>query len=308
MSSAPSPRALYLQLHLLVILLASTAFLGKIISLPATALVGWRTMLAAVGGAIWIIAVRRQSLRLPVRTAMRLLGIGAVIGVHWLAFFGAVKVANISICLAGMATASFFTAFTEPFFEKRRIRPLEVLLGLMVLVGIGLVAGVSQAHLLGIGIALIGAFLAAVFPVLNRALVTQGHDPLTMVVWEMIGASVVILISIPLFHPAAPGLSWFHSFQCLWTSRPIDWICLLILALACTVFAHGFHIHLLRHLSAYTINLAVNFEPVYGIFGAALFFDEYKSLHPGFYLGTCAIIAANLLHPFLMRRIRHVSL
>lgn len=308
MSSAPSPRTLYLQLHLLVVLLASTAFLGKLISLSATALVCWRTLLAAAGGAFWIIAVRRESLRLPIQTALRLLGIGAVIGLHWLAFFGAVKVANISICLAGMATTSFFTAFTEPFLEKRRIRPLEVLLGLIVLVGIGLVAGASHAHLLGIGIALIGAFLAAVFPVLNRGLVTQGQDPLTMVVWEMMGASAIVLASIPLLHPAAPGLSWLHSFQCLWTSRPLDWVYLLILALACTVFAHGFHIHLLRHLSAYTINLAVNFEPVYGIFGAALFFGEHKSLHPGFYLGTCAIIVANLLHPFLMRRIRHVSL
>lgn len=109
-------------------------------------------------------------------------------------FFGAVKLANISICLAGMATTSFFTAFTEPPLERRRVRPLEVLLGLLMVAGIPLVAGFERVHLAGLLIALAGALVAAIFPVMNRRLVMKEKmDPFMMVVWEMAGASAICI-------------------------------------------------------------------------------------------------------------------
>jgi drug/metabolite transporter (DMT)-like permease len=131
-----------------------------------------------------------------------------------------------------------------------------------------------------------GAFLASVFPVLNRMLV-RGHDPLTIVVWEMLGACMVCLAVVP----AAGGLA------SLLPPSPAAFGWLLVLALVCTVFAHGFHIHLLRSLSAYTSNLAINFEPVHGMLMAALLFHEFQSLTAPFYLGALTIILANLLHP-----------
>jgi drug/metabolite transporter (DMT)-like permease len=292
------PRFIHLQLHLLVALYATTAFFGHMITLGAVQLVFWRTLIAAVAAAIIVVALGRHTLRMPPRRAIKLLGIGAIIGMHWMCFFGAVKIANISICLAGMATASFFTAFTEPWIERRRIRPLEVLLGLMVLVGLLLVAGFERGHLLGLAIAVLGAFLAAVFPVMNRQLAAHQHmDPLVMVAWQMAGASIVCLIGVPVFH----GGTFAYSGLFAWSG--LDWLWLLALGLLCTVFAHGFHIHLLRHLSAYTTNLAVNFEPLYGIFAAAILLAEHRNLHPGFYLGTIAIIAANILHPLILRHL-----
>jgi drug/metabolite transporter (DMT)-like permease len=213
--------------------------------------------------------------------------------VHWICFFGAVKLANISVCLAGMATISLFTAFTEPLLERRRIRPFEVLLGLLVVAGIGLVAGfVSREHLLGLGVALVSAFLASVFPVLNRKLVTGGSDPPTMVAWEMMGALAASLLLFPFVGGGVSLLAW----------QGLDWLWLFLLAWVCTVFAHGFHISLLKHLSAYTMNLAFNFEPLYGILAAALLFGEHKQLHPLFYAGLGTILLANLLHPLLVHR------
>lgn len=298
MSSEPrTPRWIYVQLHLLVGLFATTAVLGEWITLSAPALVVWRTALAAVGAAFLVLVLRRHRLRMPPRQAMVLLGIGAVVGVHWLCFFGAIRLANISVCLAGMATASFFTAFTEPFLEKRRVRPLEVLLGLLVLVGIVLVAGFESGRLAGLLVALLGAFLAAVFPVLNQRLVRQaGTDPLVMVAWEMLGACLICLAALPIFGSA-------EGYAELWLGEPLDLLWLLLLGWVCTVFAHAFHIHILRHLSAYTANLAINFEPVYGILLAALIFGEHHDLHPGFYLGLLAILLANVLHPLILRRL-----
>lgn len=209
-------------------------------------------------------------------------------------FFGAIRLSNVSICLVGMASISLFTAFTEPLIEKRRVRPFEILLGLLVVGGIVLVAGIERGRLAGLAVALVSAFLAAIFPVLNRRIVRAGGDPKSMVAWEMVGAAAVSLIALPIFSPPSSLLKW----------QGYDWLWLLVLAWVCTVFAHGFQIHLLRHLSAYTSNLAFNFEPVYGIAAAALLFGEHHHLHPLFYVGTLTIIAANLSHPLLLRRIR----
>jgi drug/metabolite transporter (DMT)-like permease len=122
-------------------------------------------------------------------------------------------------------------------------------------------------------------------------------DPVVMVGWEMVGACLACTLLLPaLDGPGAYGrLFAWHGLDPLW---------LALLAWVCTVFAHAFHIHLLRHLSAYTGNLAMNFEPVYGILAAALLFGENRSLHPGFYLGAGTLIAANILHPVMLRVIR----
>jgi drug/metabolite transporter (DMT)-like permease len=230
----------------------------------------------------------------PKGRMLPLLGIGCIVGAHWMCFFGAIRLSNISICLAGMATTSFFTAFTEPFLERRRIRPLEVALGLLVLLGIVMVAGFERGRIAGLLVALLGAFLAAVFPVFNRRIVNQGKlDPLVMVVWEMVGACLICLAALPWID--GPG-----SYERLLQLKGLDWLWLLLLAWACTVFAHAFHIHLLRYLSAYTANLAINFEPVYGIIAAAILFGEHRQLHPGFFLGTGAILVANILHPLIL--------
>lgn len=283
----------YLHLHLLVLLIATTAILGKLISLNAAGLVVWRTLFAAVGAVLWVTLARRQSIWPGKRMAGILFGIGLIVGIHWICFFGAIKLANISICLAGLATISLFTAFTEPLLEKRRVRPFEVILGLLVLAGIGLVAGFEPGRLLGLGVAMLSALLAAIFPVLNRKLVTTGGDPLTMVAWEMLGACTAALVLFPFVSEGESPLDWKH----------LDWLWILLLAWVCTVFAHGFHIRLLRHLSAYTMNLAFNFEPVYGIIAAALLFGEHKQLNPLFYAGMGTILLANLAHVLVMRRV-----
>lgn len=285
-----------LQLHILVALVATTALIGHVVTISAPVLVCWRTALAAVGAFIWAGLIRRRKVWLGGREIGSMLAIGAIIGGHWLCFFGAIKLANISICLAGMATISLFTAFTEPLITRRRIRPFEVLLGLLVVAGILLIANAERGNLLGLGVALLGAFLAAIFPVLNHILVRRGGDPQTMVGWEMVGACLTVLILLPAFDPA--------GYPSLLTPTGMDWIWILFIAWVCTVIGHGWHIHLLRKISAYAGNLAMNFEPVYGILAAAIVFGEHKELHPAFYVGATTILAANLLNPWLESRLR----
>jgi drug/metabolite transporter (DMT)-like permease len=279
---------------LLVVIFAATTVLGRLASVSAPVLVTWRCLLAFLG-AFGVAALARDGRLWPGRVKIaRLLGVGVIIGLHWLCLFGAVKLANVSIALAGLATLSLFTAFTEPWLMRRRVRPFEVALGLMVLAGIGLIAGAETNHLLGLGVALLSAMLAAVFLVLNRMIVIDGADPMVMVGWEMLAAACVCFLAVPLLDPA--------GFPGLWITDRWDWLWILILAFACTVFAQWWTNRLLLRISAYDLNLAANFEPVYGIIAAAMIFREHANLTPGFYVGASAIVLANFLHPWLRKR------
>ncbi len=257
-------------------------------------LITWRCVLAAAGAFLWVVLKRDRKIWLGRKAVGKLLGVGAVIGLHWLCLYGAVKLSNVSIALAGLATLSLFTAFTEPLLTRRRIRPFEVALGIFVLAGIGLIAGVETGHLPGLCLALLSALLAAVFMVINRTIVVDGGDPMVMVGWEMVASTAVCFVAIPIFDPAGlPALA---------VSDPWDWLWILLLAWVCTVFAQALTNHLLRTITAYDFNLAANFEPVYGIIAAALIFGENGNLKPAFYLGALAIVLANFLHPVLQKR------
>ncbi len=243
---------------------------------------------------LWVALKRNRRIWLGWREVGKLLGIGAIIGLHWLCLFGAVKIANVSIALAGLATMSLFTAFAEPLFTRRRIRPFEVFIGMIVVAGVCLIAGAESGYSLGLCIALLSALFAAIFLVLNGIVMVEGGDPMVMVGWEMAASAAVCLAAVPIFDPA--------GFPSLDVRDGWDWLWIAILAIICTVFAQDLTNRLLRSLSAYDINLVSNFEPVYGIIAAALIFGEHGSLKPAFYLGALTIILANFLHPLLKKR------
>lgn len=283
----------YLQLHLLVVIFAATTILGRLTTVSAPVLITWRCLIAAVGAFLWVAAMRNRRIWLGWRQVRKLLLVGAIIGLHWLCLFGAVKIANVSIALAGLATMSLFTAFVEPLFTRRRIRPYEVFLGIIVFIGVGLIAGVEKSHALGLCLALLSAVFAAIFLVLNRIIVVDGADPMVMVGWEMTAAAVLCFAAVPIFDPT--------GLPALGVNNPWDWLWIGLLAIICTVFAQELTNRLLRNITAYDMNLISNLEPVYGIIAAAIIFGENENLKPTFYLGALTIILANFLHPWLQR-------
>jgi drug/metabolite transporter (DMT)-like permease len=274
------------QLHLLVFLLALTGVFGHLLSLNTTSLVVWRTGIAAVVMAGWMLYRRKAPLLVSPALALKMLSVGMIIGAHWLFFYGSLKVSNISICLTGYASISLFTAFTEPWLTGSKIVKSEILLGILAALGLALIAGLETQYFLGLTLAVIGAFLAAVFPVLNRKLVLSGAAPETILLWEMPGACIAALIVHPFLSPYATLFEW----------KSMDFVWMFFLAVLCTVFAHAFHTHLLRNVSAYRSNLVMNFEPIHGIILGALLFQDYQSLRPVFYLGAAIIILTNFLH------------
>ncbi|RYU76777.1 DMT family transporter [Hymenobacter persicinus] len=288
----------YLRLHFIVLLWGFTAILGKLISVPPVELVFWRTLLASAGLA-GLLTLRRQSWRIPVGQALRLLGVGALVATHWITFFLAARLSSVSVCLAGMATLALWTSLLEPLLLWRRVRAYEVFLGLLTMVGLYLVSQAELGQLLGLGVAILSAGLSALFSVLNSRLVKQ-HPPLRLTLYEMLGACLSIALFFPVYsryftNGAGLQLAW-HGY---------DWLWLLILAGVCTVYAFSSSVELMKRLSAFVINLTINLEPVYGIVMAVLLywlhvpgFDREK-LSGGFYLGTVVILFSVLIHPVL---------
>ncbi len=287
----------HLQLHFIVVLLGFTAILGALISLPAIELV-WYRMLIAFAGLYFFFLLRRITFRVPLRKILPLLGIGIVVALHWITFFHAIKVSNVSVTLGVFASTTLFTSFIEPLTQKRRIFWLEVLIGLVIIGGIYLIFQYEFHFMEGILWSLLSALLNGLFVVLNRNISTR-HHPSVISFWEMIGGFLFISVFLLVSGGFKP-----EFFQI----PASDVFYLLILGFICTAYAFAAIVDVMKILSAYTVVLAVNLEPVYGIIMAHFFFPEAERMSGGFYLGTLIIMTSVFAYPFLKRKFRHKRL
>ncbi|GAB3228355.1 DMT family transporter [Hymenobacter seoulensis] len=297
----------YLRLHFIVLLWGFTAILGKLISVPPVELVFWRTLLAATGLAVLLLA-RKQAWKVPVADVARLLGVGVLVAAHWITFFLAARLSSVSVCLAGMATLALWTSLLEPLVLWRRVRFYEVGLGLLTMVGLYLVSRAELDQMAGLLVAILSAGLSALFSVLNVTLVKR-HPPLRLTFYEMTGACLSIALFMPLYS------RYFTEGQGLQLALSgFDWLWLLVLAGVCTVYAFSTSVELMKRISAFVVNLTINLEPVYGILLAVLMYTlripgfGQEKLSTEFYLGTLVILLSVLIHPVLdqwnQRRVR----
>ncbi len=285
-------RALF-QIHVCVLLWGFTAILGKLITLPTVALVWWRMLLVTVALAFFP-RVWRAVKDIPPRLMLTYAGIGCVVAVHWLGFYGAVKLANASVAATCMALAPAVTALIEPWLTGSKFERHNLLLGILVVPGVALVVGgIPQGMHLGFWVGVGSAVLAALFNALNKRYL--GHHDAAAVTWLELGAGFVVLALLaPLISPAG-------STIVLPDVR--DGALLLVLAILCTLIPFALALAALRHLSAFTTQLAVNLEPVYSIAIAVAFLGEARDLDAAFYIGVAIVLAAVFGHGWLQMRL-----
>src|SRR5690554_500821 len=297
----PSTKA-QLQIHLCVVLWGFTAVLGKLITLPALPLVWWRMLLVAAALAL-VPRVWRGLRALPRRLLLSYAGIGVLVALHWLTFYGAVKLANASVAATCMALAAVFVAMIEPGLAKRRISRAELALGIVVLPGVALVVGgIPEGMRIGVAVGALSALFVALFGSLNKRLVEHA-DPLVVTAVELGAGTLALSLLAPLMPHIFPALAG----PLLVLPVASDAGYLLLLAFACTLFPFALSLAALRHMSAFSAQLAVNLEPVYAIVLAIVLLSEQQELSLPFYLGVVIILAAVLVHPVLARpqRITH---
>lgn len=295
MAMTPTTRALW-QIHLCVLLWGFTAILGKLITLPALPLVWWR-MLIVVAVLALVPKVWRGIRAMPLRTRLAYAGIGALVALHWLTFYGAIKLSNASVAATCIAFATPMTALVEPLLTRQRFQPRDLLLGLASLPGIWLVVGgVPVGMHAGIVAGVVSALLVALFGTLNKRMV-DGGDPLTVTALELGAGTLTLTLLAPLMPLLVPAFAG----PLLLVPSAIDAFWLVLLALACTLFPFALCLVALRHLSAFTAQLSVNLEPIYAIVLAAVLFSEQQELSGRFYAGVAIILGVVFAQGLLAR-------
>jgi drug/metabolite transporter (DMT)-like permease len=285
-------RRALIELHVCVALWGFTAILGKLITLPAPQLVWWRMLLVTIALACFP-RVWRTLRSIPPRLMLVYAGIGCVVAIHWLTFYGAVKLANASVAATCMALAPVVMALIEPAITGARFERHNLLLGILVIPGVALaVGGIPGSMHLGFWVGVASAVFAAAYTALNKRYL--GHHDAMAVTWLELGAGFLAVAAIgPLLAPNGASVV-LPSVQ--------DGVWLLALAILCTLIPFALSLATLRHLSAFTAQLAINLEPVYAIVLAVLFLGEARELDGSFFLGVAIVLAAVFGHGWLQLR------
>jgi drug/metabolite transporter (DMT)-like permease len=271
-----------IQLHIAIFLAGFTGVLGRLITLNEGLLVWYRLLITAL--TMWIIfSLRRKIRKISFKDILKISGVGFIAAMHWVTFYGSVKYANVSVALVCFSSVGFFTALLEPLFSRKRIVGIEVLLGLFVMSGIYIIFHFDPKYKTGIIVGIISALLIAIVMILVRQFVQRINSE-TFLVWQMTGGVVSLSLLMPFY------LNRFPTEHVLPSAS--DWMWLLILAWFCSVLAFQFSVNALKHLSAFTVNISYNFEPLYGILMAFALYGENKELDWSFYLGLAMIVIA----------------
>ncbi|WP_324069654.1 MAG: DMT family transporter [Flavobacterium sp.] len=270
----------YLHLHVIVFIWGFTAILGKLISLEALDLV-WYRMLFASTIMTFVVLFNKEKIKVPFNVLIGFVVSGIIIAAHWLTFYQAIKVSNVSITLACLSTGAFFASILEPIFYKRKVIWYELLFGLIVVVGLGIIFNVETKYASGIYLAITSAFLSALFSVINGKYAKE-YNPNIISLYEL--SSGVFFLSIYLFFAG----SFTPAFFSLSVN---DLIWLFLLSSICTAYAFSASVKVMKFLSPFTVMLTINLEPIYGIILALLIFKDGEEMSPLFYVGALIILA-----------------
>ena len=281
----------YFHLHFIVFIWGFTAVLGDLITIEAVPLVWHRMLLGSLFVLIYII-YNKGMLKVSLRSLIKFAFVGLIIALHWLAFFSAVKVSNVSITLAMMSTGAFFASFLEPVFFKRKIISYEVVFGLIVIIGLYIIFKVESEYLSGILFALLASFLGALFSIFNGMLV-KSNNASVISFYELLFGVLFITIYV-LFTDGFDNTFFKLSGS--------DWTYLIILASICTAYAFIASVHVMKWISPYTVMLTTNMEPIYGILLALLILGEKEYMSPTFYLGAIIILLTVVLNGIIKTR------
>jgi drug/metabolite transporter (DMT)-like permease len=276
----------FIQLHIAVFLAGFTGILGKLITLNEGLLVWYRLLIASV--TLWIIFFfQKKEMKISAKRVLKIFGIGAIAALHWVTFYGSIKYANVSIALVCFSSVGFFTAIFEPLFFRTKIDGVELLLGLLTILGIYFIFHFDPSYKTGIIIGLISAWLGCIFPILNKIML-QDISAQKVTRLELTGGFIFLSIVLPFYLKSFPTNYIFPNLS--------DWLWLLVLGWLCTVIAINLSMNALRKISAFTVNLTYNLEPVYGILLAFVVLGENKYLNSGFYIGFGLIIITIIVH------------
>ena len=275
----------YLKLHFIVFIWGFTAILGALISIKADALVWYRMLFAGVFLFLFIV-FKKKSLLIPPKEFFKLILAGLLIAVHWIFFFKAIHISNVSVTLSVFSLGAFFASILEPVFYGRKVLWYEVFFGLIIIAGLGIILQVEMNYFEGMMYALVSVIMGVLFTLMNGKL-TEKHDASVITFYEFL-AGVFFISSYFLIEN-----KFTIDFFIL---KPNDWILLLILSTICTAYAFTVSVKIMRELSPYTVMLTTSLEPVYGIILAYFILGGKEKMSVEFYIGALLIVITVILN------------
>lgn len=276
----------FFQLHAAVFLAGFTGVLGRLITLNEGLLVWYRLLITAITMWLWFTFAKKIQ---PIhkKDILKIAAVGMVAALHWITFYAAIKYANVSVALVCFATIGFFTALFEPLILHKAINVIELLLGFVTLAGIYVIFHFDTQFKTGIILGIVSALLASLFPIYNREFLKKINVE-TVLAWQQTGGFLSVTLLLPFYWYYFPQ----HGFLPGWQN--LGW--LLVLSWVCSVVAFQLSANALKKLSAFTVNLTFNLEPVYGILLAFALYNENQFLSKWFYLGFGIIAIALIIH------------
>ena len=278
----------YLLLHFIVFIWGFTAILGKLISIESIPLVWYRMIIGVLFIIVYFI-IKKKSIKITRKAALSFLISGIIIAIHWITFFEAIKVSNISVALVTMSTGAFFASLIEPIFFKRKINLVEILLGFLVIIGLYIIFNLESKYTMGIVYALISAALSALFAVLNGLFIKK-YEADTISLYQLLFG--VLAVTLFLGFSGEFTITFFQL-------KTTDWVYLIILGSICTAYAFISSVKVMKYLTPYTVMLTINLEPIYAIVLALIIFKEEEQMNWRFYLGAFIVLFVVLLNGLL---------
>lgn len=282
----------YLKLHTSVLFAGFTGVFAKLISLNEGLIVGYRFIFAYLLFCIMLFFMHKKPVE-KLSEVIKISGLGILLGMHFLFFFGSIKYSNVSIGVVCYSLVGFFTVIFEPFIQKTKFSFIELFYSLIAVLGISLIFSFDTNYRIGIILGVISSALFALYTLFNK-IVEVGKSSRCMLFYELLGGVIFTVLFLPFYLHFNPTVSVLPS--------GIEWLWIFILAFFCTVLLYLFHIDVLKKLSAFTVSLAGNLEPIYGIVFAALFFNEAHNLQFSFYLGLLLILSSVFVQSFAKER------
>jgi drug/metabolite transporter (DMT)-like permease len=281
-----------LQLHSAVFLWGFTGVLGRAITLDSVWLVWYRLLITVV--TLWLMyALFNRIKRLPARSVLSIGLIGTAQALHWVCFYASIKYANVTIALTCLSTSALLSSVLEPMLLKKRYDPIEIVLGLFAIAGILVIYNTHIQFSIGIIVGLLAALLTVIVSVLNKKMV-DNYPPEYITIYQLTGGWVGLSVLLPLY---------FYFFPApVQTPIPMDWLWLVVLSWVCTILTFFLYIYSLKRISAFTMNLTLTLEPIYGIILAFVIYQENEHLSNWFYLGFGLIVLAVALHMWHLLR------
>ncbi len=283
-------------LHITVLVWGFTGILGALISIGETHLVWYRVLIAATSLLLYF-KWKKISIKVSKQTFFRLFFTGAIVGLHWILFFGSIKAATISVAMVCLSSLTLFTAILEPLLNKTKISKLELVAGAFIVMGIYVIFKFESEYTKGIIMGLASALCASLFSIIN-AKQAKNRSASIISFYELTGA--FIWISLYLF-----AKNGFNKGMYLDTK---DLIYLLILGTICTSVAYVAGVAVMKELTAFRVALITNLEPIYAIILALIIFGKDEKMTPEFYIGALIILSTIFLFPVIRTKIEHKKL